>query len=82
MEFPSTEFPDDLAFDRISRNFHKNIFIGIFRSLILTSVRPAYPGFIVMKSPIVGISVIISPMKLNLIFLAWQKVRKKLVNDL
>lgn len=35
-----------------------------------SSVRPAYPGFMVMKRPTVGIRLIISPRKLNSCFLA------------
>ena len=35
-----------------------------------SSARPAYPGFIVMKSPTLGVSRISSPMKLNIFFLA------------
>lgn len=35
-----------------------------------SSVRPAYPGFMVMKMPMVGMRLIISPRKLNFFFLA------------
>ena len=35
-----------------------------------SSVRPAYPGFMVMKRPTVGMRLIISPRKLNVFFLA------------
>lgn len=34
------------------------------------SVRPAYPGFMVMKRPTMGLRLIISPRKLNVFFLA------------
>lgn len=35
-----------------------------------SSVRPAYPGFMVMKMPTVGMRPMISPRKLNVFFLA------------
>lgn len=35
-----------------------------------SSVRPAYPGFMVIKMPMVGMRLIISPRKLNVFFLA------------